>query len=58
LNSGEQQFCLLLVSKGLAVLQEDDGKQFYLLDQTMQEMLLESLAARGLPLRASASAGA
>jgi hypothetical protein len=58
LNSGEQQLCLLLVSKGLAILQEDGGKQFYLLDQAMQEALLESLAAQGLPLRASASAGA
>ena len=58
LNSGEQQLCLLLVSKGLAMLQEEGGKQFYLLDQAMQELLLESLAAQGLPLRASASAGA
>jgi len=58
LNNGEQQLCLLLVSKGLAMLQEEGGKQFYLLDQAMQEALLESLAAQGLPLRASASAGA
>ena len=58
LNSGEQQLCLLLVSKGLAMLQEEGGKQFYLLDQAMHELLLESLAAQGLPLRASASAGA
>ena len=57
LNSGEQQLCLLLVSKGLAILQEEDGKQFHLLDQAMQELLLESLAARRLPLRA-ASVGA
>jgi hypothetical protein len=58
LNSGEQQLCLLLVSKGLAMLQEEDGRQVYLLDQAIQELLLESLAAQGLPLRASASAGA
>ena len=58
LNSGEQQLCLLLVSKGLAMLQEEGGRQFFLLDQAMQELLLESLAAQGLPLRASASAGA
>jgi hypothetical protein len=57
LNNGEQQLCLLLVSKSLAVLQEEKGRQFYLLDQTMQELLLESLVAQGLPLRASASAG-
>ena len=57
LNSGEHQLCLVLVSKGLAMLQEEGGKQFYLLDQAMQELLLESLAAQGLPLRASASVG-
>jgi hypothetical protein len=57
LNGGEQQLCLILVSKGLAILQEDNEKQFYLLDQEIQEMLLESLRARGLPLRASAATG-
>jgi hypothetical protein len=54
LSGGEQQFCLLLVSKRLAILQEDEGKRFYLLDQAVQELLLESLTIRGLPLRASA----
>jgi len=58
LTTGEQQLCLLLASKGLATLQEEGNKQFYLLDQAMQEHLLESLGAPGLPLRASASAGA
>jgi len=48
---------LILAAKGLAILQEDNGGQFYLLDQEIQEMLLESLSARGLPLRASAAAG-
>jgi hypothetical protein len=57
LNGGEQQLCLILAAKGLAILQEDNGGQFYLLDQEIQEMLLESLSARGLPLRASAAAG-
>jgi len=57
LNGGEQQLCLILVSKGLAILQEDNDSRFYLLDQEIQEMLLESLSARGLPLRASAAAG-
>jgi hypothetical protein len=56
LSGGEQQLCLLLISKRLAILQEDDGKQFYLLDQSIQELLLESLTTRGLPLRASATA--
>jgi hypothetical protein len=57
-SGGEQQLCLVLVSKRLAILQEEDGKRFYLLDQAIQELLLESLATRGLPLRASARAGA
>jgi len=57
LSGGEQQFCLMLVSKGLAIVQEDDGVRFYLLDHTIHEMLLESLATQGLPLRASATAG-
>jgi hypothetical protein len=58
LSGGEQQLCLLLVSKRLAILQEEGGKRFYLLDQAIQELLLESLAAGGLPLRASATSGA
>jgi hypothetical protein len=57
LSGGEQQLCLVLVSKGLAMVQEDDGKRYYLLDHTIHEMLLESLATQGLPLRASATAG-
>ena len=55
LSTGEQQLCLVLVSKSLAVVHEEDGKRFYLLDRTIHELLLESLAARGLPLRASAA---
>jgi hypothetical protein len=57
LSSGEQQLCLVLVSKALAMVQEEDGKRFYLLDQTIHERLLECLATQGLPLRASATAG-
>ncbi len=57
LSGGEQQFCLVLVSKSMAVLEKEDEKQFYLLDHTIHEMLLELLATQGLPLRASASAG-
>lgn len=56
LTSGEQQLCFVLVSKSLAIVQEEDGKQFYLLDHTIHELLLECLATRGLPLRASAAA--
>jgi len=58
LSGGEQQLCLVLVSKNLAILQEENGKRFYLLDQTIHELLLEQLATRGLPMRASAAAGA
>jgi|ERR1700722_7152756 hypothetical protein len=52
LSGGEQQFCLVLVGKALALVQEEDGKRFYLLDKSIHEMLLECLATRGLPLRA------
>ena len=52
LSGGEQQLCLLLVGKRLAIVQEDDGKRFYLLDKTIHETLLECLASQGLPLRA------
>ena len=52
LSGGEQQLCLVLVGKTLAIVQEEDGKRFYLLDKTIHEMLLECLATRGLPLRA------
>jgi hypothetical protein len=52
LSGGEQQFCLVLVGKALALVQEEDGKIFYLLDKSIHEMLLECLATRGLPLRA------
>ena len=52
LSGGEQQLCLVLVGKALALVQEEDGKRFYLLDKSIHEMLLECLATRGLPLRA------
>ncbi len=55
LSGGEQQLCMLLIGKKRAVVQDEEGKRFYLLDQSVQEWLLESLAARGLPLRASAT---
>jgi hypothetical protein len=58
LTGGEQQLCLVLVSKNLALVQEEDGKRFYLLDQSIHELLLEQLTTRGLPMRASAAAGA
>ena len=52
LSGGEQQFCLVLVGKSLALVQEEEGKRFYLLDKSIHEMLLECLTSRGLPLRA------
>lgn len=53
LSPGEQQLCLLLVSKGLAAQVQEDGKTYYLLDQQIHEHMVESLANRGLSLRAS-----
>jgi hypothetical protein len=44
----------VLGSKGLAVLAEESGRPCYLLDQSVHEMLMESLSTRGLPLRAQA----
>ncbi|HYL34357.1 MAG TPA: hypothetical protein VEV17_00440 [Bryobacteraceae bacterium] len=57
LTPGEQQFCLLLVAKKLAVLVEDSGGKYYMLEQGIHEHLIESLASQNFPLRA-ASAGA
>jgi hypothetical protein len=53
LSPGEQQLCLLLVSKGLAAQAQEDGKTFYLLDHEIHEHMVESLVNRGLSLRAS-----
>ncbi len=53
LSPGEQQLCLLLISKGLAVQVHEEGKSYYLLDQQIHEQLVELLANRGLSLRAS-----
>jgi len=53
LSPGEQQLCLLLVSKGHAAQMREDGKLFYLLDQDVHEQMMESLVNPGLSLRAS-----
>jgi hypothetical protein len=53
LSPGEQQLCLLLAAKKLAVLVEEDGKKYYMLEQGMHEHLLESLASQEFPLRAA-----
>ncbi len=54
LTAGERQLCLLLAAKGLAVPADEEGKAGYLLDETIHEQLVESLATKNLPLRASA----
>lgn len=54
LSPGEQQLCLLLSAKKSAVLVEEDGRTYYMLEPGMHEQLLESLAAQEFPLRAHA----
>jgi hypothetical protein len=56
LTPGEQQLCLLLAAKRLAVVVEEDGRQYYMLDQSIHEQLLESLASQQFPLRAASVA--
>ncbi len=56
LTPGEQQLCLLLAAKGLAVVTEEDGRRYYMLDQSIHEQLLESLASQEFPLRAASVA--
>jgi hypothetical protein len=53
LSSGEQQLCLILAAKGLAIVRDEDGKKYYLLDQGVHERMLETLSDAGFPLRAS-----
>jgi hypothetical protein len=56
LTPGEQQLCLLWAARKLAVVVEEDGRQYYLLEQGIHEQLLESLAAQQFPLRAASVA--
>jgi hypothetical protein len=56
LTPGEQQLCLLLAAKKLAVVIEEDGKTYYMLEQGIHEHLLESLASQNFPLRAASVA--
>ncbi len=53
LSPGEQQLCLLLVSKGMAAQVNEDGKLYYMLDEEIHEHLIESLAGPGLSIRAA-----
>ncbi len=57
LSPGELQLCLLLASRGLAVPLDEDGRRFYLLDPSVHQAMVESLAERGLSLRAAQPAG-
>lgn len=57
LTPGEQQYCLAMVQRGQAVVEEGENGAAYLFDREVHERLMESLAQRGLPLRA-ASRGA
>lgn len=56
LTPGEQQLCLLLAAKGLAIVVQEDGRQFYMLDHAIHEHLLETLASQQFPLRAASAA--
>jgi len=56
LTPGEQQLCLLWAARKLAVVAEEDGRLYYMLEQGIHEQLLESLASQQFPLRASAAA--
>ena len=53
LTSGEQQLCMMLVSKGMAVSVEESGKSYYLLDSATHESLLETMASGNFTLKAT-----
>ena len=53
LSSGEQQLCLILAAKGLAMVRDEESRKYYLLDQGVHERMLETLSDAGFPLRAS-----
>jgi hypothetical protein len=54
LSPGELQLLLLLMAKGLAARSDESGKIYYLLDQSLHQRMVESLAVRGLSLHAAA----
>jgi hypothetical protein len=56
LTPGEQQVCLVLAAKKLAVVVEEDGRTYYMLEPGIHEHLLDSLASQGFPLRAATAA--
>lgn len=58
LTAGERQLCILLAARQLATAVEEEGELCYLLDEGMHAQLVESLAARAMPLRAPRVAAA
>jgi hypothetical protein len=53
LTSGEQQLCMMLVSKGMAATVEESGKSYYLLDSATHESLLDTMASGNFTLKAT-----
>jgi hypothetical protein len=53
LTSGEQQLCMMLVSKGMAAAVEESGKSYYLLDSATHESLLDTMASGNFTLKAT-----
>lgn len=58
LTPGERQLCILLAARKLASAVEEEGALYYLVDDRIHEQLVESLAVRAMPLRASRVAAA
>jgi len=56
LSPGEQQFLLMMAARRQATQVDDDADMYWLLAAETHAALLESLAERGLPLRASRAA--
>ena len=58
LTPGEQQYCLAMAQRHQAVVEEGEHGTVYLFDREVHERLMESLAQRGLPLRAASRSAA
>jgi hypothetical protein len=53
LSPGETQLLLLLASRGLATPLGEDARRLYVLDASVHQAIVESLADRGLAMRAA-----
>lgn len=53
LTPGEQQLCMMLVAKGMAIVAEESGKNYYLLDAATHESLLDTMASGNFTLKAT-----